>query len=106
MKKENPLWVSVKQSNRLFAYIKKDESLFLDPFLGNFIPAEYWNATLPPLSKRLDSVIDDRAFIILSALLLEFCVDENLKVWMPRYEALSLNEDEHFTFSVKLKVLD
>jgi hypothetical protein len=102
----NPLWVSIKKSNRLFSYIKKDESLFTDPFLGNFVPAEYWNSTLPPLAKRLKAVVDDRAYVILSALLLEFCVDENLKVWMPRYAALNLNEDEQFTFSVKLKLLD
>ena len=50
MNKLNPLWVSVKKSNRLFSYIKKGESLFEDPFLGNFVPADYWNSMLPPLS--------------------------------------------------------
>jgi hypothetical protein len=106
MNKPNPLWVSVNKNGRLFSYIKKGESLFSDPFLGNFVPAGYWNATLPPLSKRLRSVVDDRAFVILSGLSIEFCVDENLKVWLPRYAALGLSNDDHFMFSAKIKLLD
>jgi len=88
----------------MFGYRKDGEKCrFKEPFMLG-VDQAYWNSKLPPLWKKIKEASDDRAFVILLALVIEHLVDETLETWMPRYKALSEHQD--FNFSIKLELLN
>ncbi len=78
------------------------ESAFTKPFL--VLPAiTNWNAELPEFFRRLSESADDRSYVVLAALVLEYHYDEALKILMPGYDEISTSSG--YTFSLKIETL-
>jgi hypothetical protein len=78
------------------------ESAFTKPFL--VLPEiKNWNAELPEFFRRLSESADDRSYVVLAALVLEYHYDEALKSLMPGYDAINTSND--YTFSLKIETL-
>lgn len=58
--------------------------------------------TLEEALEHLEKTEDERALVIVGALLLERAIDELLSAYIPGYEELS--EDRDFSFSMKIKI--
>ncbi|MCD4769849.1 MAG: hypothetical protein K8R35_06760 [Bacteroidales bacterium] len=81
---------------------KEGKQVFSQPFL-DLLNYSDWNNELPQLYERINSLADDRSFVILMAVVLEYHVDKLLRILLPNYEILL--ETSEFTFSIKLKIL-
>src|SRR4051794_10765327 len=58
--------------------------------------------TLEEALEHLEKTEDERALVIVGALLLERAIDELLSAYIPGYEELSVDRD--FSFSMKIKI--
>jgi len=79
---------------------EEGESLFTKPFISP--PGE--RIFDQELFEKMRRTRDDRSLAIVSALVLEYCIDDLLQTWIPEYNKLAENRD--FTFSMKIDLLD
>jgi hypothetical protein len=81
----------------------KKSSVFTQPFFKN-INVRKWNDEMGPFYKRINSLKDDRSFVILITTIIEFHTDRLLGIAIPGYEK-NLLKDSAITFSIKLNLL-
>jgi hypothetical protein len=78
------------------------DSAFWKPFLS-IEEIEASNAELPDFFRRMEESGDDRSYVILTALILEYQYDSFLEILIPGFKNLRDNKD--FSFSVKIELL-
>lgn len=62
-----------------------------------------WNNEMGKFYKRINETKDERSFVILMALVVEFHIDAVIKAFLPKSKELL--EDNSFTFSLKINLL-
>lgn len=77
-------------------------SILKQPFL-ELIDIGKWNEEMEPFYKRVNKTKDERAFVILMTLVVEFHIDAIFKVFFPKSK--DLLENISFTLSLKISVL-
>jgi len=73
-------------------------SLFTKPFFYPF------REDFKELLEKIRRTKDDRSLAIVSALIVEYYIDDLLKTWIPEYKKLAESRD--FTLSMKISLLD
>jgi hypothetical protein len=76
--------------------------IFNQPFFDGIDLAK-WNEELPDMYSRINTSKDERSFVILLSLVIEYHADKLLRIIFPGYENLC-NKIE-MTFSIKLNLL-
>jgi len=92
MKKNNHPWITNKKGQ-----------IFNQPFFDK-INLQNWHEELPKLYKRIKSSKDERSFIILLSIVVEYHADKLLRIIIPGYKKLC--ERSEFSFSIKLCLLE
>lgn len=77
--------------------------IFNQPFFDR-INLQNWRKELPKLYKRINSTNDERSFVILMSIVVEYHTDKLLRIIIPGYNKLC--EKTEFTFSFKLCLLE
>jgi hypothetical protein len=77
--------------------------IFNQPFFDK-INLRDWHEELPKLYKRINSAKDERSYVILLSIVLEYHLDKLLRIVIPGYNKLC--ERAEFTFSLKLCLLE
>jgi len=94
----------MSERNQQTLYIhdgQRGESVFTKPFLSYRRLHEH-NLALAERARQ-SATGDDRSYVLVRALLVEYQVDRFLQIWLPDYKVLSDNQD--FSFSLKISLV-
>ena len=80
------------------------KQVFTQPYF-DLIDKKNWNEELPVLYERINSLEDDRSFVILMSIIVEFHLDKLLSIVIPDYDT-KLKNNKDLTFSLKLELLN
>lgn len=81
----------------------RNDQIFNQPFFDKVNLSE-WNEELPKLYKRINSAKDERSFVILLSIVVEYHTDKLLRIILPGYTKMCARSE--FTFSLKLCLLE
>jgi len=82
--------------------VKSGTTILKQPFF-ELINFTKWNDEMGKFYKRINETKDERSFVILMALVVEFHIDAVIKAFLPNSKELL--EDTSFTFSLKVNLL-
>ena len=81
---------------------KHKNNAFLEGQIPAFISLEEVNAFIPELTSNMNNS-GNRNFVINSAIIIEFLINNLLRILLPKYK--DLDENLNFTFSLKIELL-